>query len=63
MAAKDSTSSTNISTKPIIALDCDGVLLDYNTAFAQIYEKAFEKQLTIIEPKAFGVSLIIFIKN
>jgi hypothetical protein len=61
--AKDSTSSTNTATKPIIALDCDGVLLDYNTTFAQIYEKTFGKQLTVVQSKSFLVSLIIFIRK
>lgn len=27
--------------KPIIALDCDGVLLDYNHTFGIVYEKSF----------------------
>jgi hypothetical protein len=58
---KDSTSSTSTTTKPIIALDCDGVLLDPTTNFAQIYEKAFGKQLTIVSPTSFHVSLIILI--
>ncbi|CAF3312395.1 unnamed protein product [Rotaria socialis] len=39
--------------KPIIALDCDGVLLDYHATFAQIYEKAFGKQLTCVSPKSY----------
>lgn len=60
---KDSTSSTNSATKPIIALDCDGVLLDYTTTYAQIYEKTFGKQLTVVQPKSYHVSLIIFIRK
>jgi len=60
---KDTTSSTSTTTKPIIALDCDGVLLDSYTAFAQIYEKAFGKQLTLVAPKSYHVSLIRFIKR
>ncbi|CAF2880053.1 unnamed protein product, partial [Rotaria sp. Silwood2] len=39
--------------KPIIALDCDGVLLDDHATFAQVYEKAFGKQLTVVSPKSF----------
>jgi hypothetical protein len=35
----DSVRPQTTNTKPIIALDCDGVLLDYNITFAQIYEK------------------------
>ncbi len=58
---KDTISSTSTTTKPIIALDCDGVLLDYHTAFAQIYEKVFGKQLTLVAPKSYHVSLIRFI--
>ena len=53
---KGSTSSTSKANKPIIALDCDGVLLDYQTTFAQIYERTFGKQLTIISPKSYHVS-------
>jgi beta-phosphoglucomutase-like phosphatase (HAD superfamily) len=60
---KDSTSSTNSATKPIIALDCDGVLLDSATTVAQIYEKTFGKQLTVVQPKSYHVSLIIFIRK
>ncbi len=44
--------------KPIIALDCDGVLLDYQTTFAQIYAKTFGKQVTAVSPKAYHVSII-----
>ncbi|CAF1142700.1 unnamed protein product [Rotaria sordida] len=43
--------------KPIIALDCDGVLLDYHATFARIYEKAFEKQLSIVSPKSYDVTI------
>ncbi|CAF1248900.1 unnamed protein product [Rotaria sordida] len=39
--------------KPIIALDCDGVLLDYQTTFPQIYRKVFGKQLTLVSPKSY----------
>jgi hypothetical protein len=58
---KDSALPTSTNTKPIIALDCDGVLLDYHTNFAQIYEKTFGKQLSIVSPNAYWVSLIRFI--
>jgi beta-phosphoglucomutase-like phosphatase (HAD superfamily) len=62
---KDSTPSTSTSTttKPIIALDCDGVLLDFHINFAQVYEKAFGKQLTVVSPTSYHVSLIILIKK
>jgi hypothetical protein len=43
---------------PIIALDCDGVLLDYQTTFGQIYTKTFGKQVNIVSPKAYHVSNI-----
>ncbi|CAF1031986.1 unnamed protein product [Rotaria sordida] len=46
-------SLTNTNQKLIIALDCDGVLLDYHTTFAQIYEKTFRKQLTIVSPNSY----------
>ena len=45
------------SKKPIIALDCDGVLLDYHSQFAHIYEKTFGTKPAIVSPKAFHVSL------
>ncbi|CAF1092291.1 unnamed protein product [Adineta steineri] len=41
------------NTKPIIALDCDGVLLDYQATFPRIYKKTFGKQLTPISPKSY----------
>jgi beta-phosphoglucomutase-like phosphatase (HAD superfamily) len=53
----DIRSSPVINKKGIIALDCDGVLLDYSRTFAQIYEKAFGKQLTIVSPKSYHVTL------
>jgi hypothetical protein len=59
--SEDSALPPSENTKPIIALDCDGVLLDYDTTFAQIYKKTFGKQLTIVSPKASCVSSIIFL--
>ena len=56
---RDSISSLPATTKPIIALDCDGVLLDYCTTFAQIYEEAFGKQPTLVKPKSYHVSWIM----
>ncbi len=53
---KGTTTSTSATTKPIIALDCDGVLLDFCKNFAQIYEKTFGKQLTLVQPKSYHVS-------
>ncbi|CAF3842352.1 unnamed protein product [Rotaria sp. Silwood1] len=50
---KDTILFTSTNKKPIIALDCDGVLLDYHTTFAQIYEQVFGKQLTIVSPKSY----------
>ncbi|CAF2127128.1 unnamed protein product [Rotaria magnacalcarata] len=44
--------------KPIIALDCDGVLLDSHATFAQIYEKVFGKQLTVVSPKSYHASTV-----
>ena len=52
----DSSPPSPNNMKAIIALDCDGVLLDYQTTFAQIYERTFGKQLTIISPKSYHVS-------
>ncbi|CAF1601469.1 unnamed protein product [Didymodactylos carnosus] len=49
---KDSVLSSITNKKPIIALDCDGVLLDHHAAFAQIYEKTFGKQLTVVSPNS-----------
>jgi len=53
---KDSILTTNTNNKPIIALDCDGVLLDFQTQYAKIYEKTFGKQLTIVSPNSHHVS-------
>jgi hypothetical protein len=49
--------------KPLIALDADGVLLDYNAHFSQVWQKAFGETLTTqCEPRyhathQYGVSL------
>jgi phosphoglycolate phosphatase-like HAD superfamily hydrolase len=45
--------------KPIIALDCDGVLLDYHAAYAQIYQQTFGKELTVVSPNAYRVRNIV----
>ncbi|CAF4060244.1 unnamed protein product [Rotaria sordida] len=50
---KDSVLSSITNKKPSIALDCDGVLLDHHTTFAQVYEKAFGKQLTVVSPTSY----------
>ena len=56
---KKNKNMTSISNnKPIIALDCDGVLLDYPANFARIYEKTFGKQTTLVEPRSYYVSSI-----
>ena len=60
---RDFTSSTNTPKKPIIALDGDGVLLDSRTTFAQIYEITFGKQLQFVQPRAYRVSRIHFIRK
>jgi FMN phosphatase YigB (HAD superfamily) len=39
--------------KKKIVLDCDGVLLDYNLHFGTIYQHAFNKELQIVNPKAY----------
>lgn len=54
---KDAIVSSIGQKKPIIALDCDGVLLDDHETFAQVYEKAFGKQVSVVSPTAFRVSL------
>lgn len=54
---KHSNSSTTENKKPIIALDCDGVLLDHHAAYAQTYEKTFGKQLTVITPNSIWVCI------
>jgi histidinol phosphatase-like enzyme len=54
---KDSISLRN---KPIIALDCDGVLLDYCSNFARIYEQTFGKSVELVQPRSYHVSLILF---
>ncbi|CAF1379081.1 unnamed protein product [Adineta steineri] len=41
--------------KPVIALDCDGVLLDYHATFGKIYEETFGKQLSVVSPNAYHV--------
>ena len=41
IALKNREAPMNIRTKPVIALDADGVLLDYNLAYASAWERAF----------------------
>lgn len=39
--------------KQILALDCDGVILNYNQQFGIIYEKLFNKKLDIVNPLSY----------
>ena len=39
--------------KPIIALDADGVLLDYNRAYAGAWERAFGQRPAEADPHAY----------
>ncbi len=40
--------------RPRIALDADGVLLDYNTAYAGAWKRAFGEDLAIVRPDAYS---------
>ena len=48
----------NKPSKGIIALDCDGVLLNYHETFAQIYHRTFSTELVLVSPSAYHVSHI-----
>lgn len=37
----------------IVLIDCDGVLLDYNKAFAECYAKAYSVDLKVVFPRAY----------
>jgi len=39
--------------KPVIALDCDGVLLDYNLAYAKVWSRFTRKSPKEIDPQAY----------
>lgn len=39
--------------KPLFLIDCDGVMLDYNQAFKEHYEKIYNKTLTLKKPKSY----------
>lgn len=39
--------------RPIIALDADGVLVDYNTTWGRIYAQHFGVELSVVEPNAY----------
>lgn len=39
--------------KPVILIDCDMVLLNFNQAIADAYENKFNKKLNLVDPKAF----------
>ncbi|CAF0748073.1 unnamed protein product [Didymodactylos carnosus] len=40
-------------TKPIIALDCDGVLLNYNKTYGLIYSQTFGQELIVVNPRSY----------
>ena len=44
---------SNVLPKPIIALDADGVLLDYRLSFGSIYNHHFKVELEVKDPNAF----------
>lgn len=46
----------NMTKKPIIAIDADGVMLDYNTAYARAWEKTFGYHPIEINPNAYWAS-------
>ena len=37
----------------LIALDCDHVMLDYTKHWGTLYQKLFNQNLTVANPKAF----------
>lgn len=39
--------------KPLFLIDGDGVMLDYNKAFKEHYEKIYNKTLTLTKPKSY----------
>lgn len=39
--------------KPLFLIDCDGVMLDYNLAFKNHYEKIYNKVLTLTKPNSY----------
>lgn len=42
-----------MKSKPIIALDCDGVILDYNLAYARLWHHVFGQAPTLIRKGAY----------
>lgn len=42
--------------KGIVALDCDGVLLNYNAAYPKVWKKAFGEELLACKPGAYHAS-------
>ena len=42
-----------MTNQPIMALDCDGVLLDYNLAYAGAWERAFGVYPREMDPQAY----------
>lgn len=53
MREKNFPTSPHTSDKPVIALDVDGVLLDYSSAYAKAWERAFGMHPTEVNPHAF----------
>lgn len=50
--------TSTATTRGIIALDCDGVLLNYHETFAKIYEQAFSIKPVQVLPNAYHVSSV-----
>lgn len=39
--------------KPLFLIDCDGVMLDYNKAFKDYYERIYNKKLELVKPNSY----------
>ena len=39
--------------KPLFLLDGDGVMLDYNMAFKEVYEKIYNVELQLVKPTSY----------
>jgi phosphoglycolate phosphatase-like HAD superfamily hydrolase len=53
MSGANLKSSVRKMKKPVIALDCDGVLLNYNLAYAHAWERAFDVYPAEKDPQAY----------
>lgn len=52
-----------IDTRPVIALDADGVLVHYNKAYGAIWQEHFAETLSVVDPTAYHATTYWGVSN